>query len=143
MTRPFNGSCHCGAIGFTYRTILSPSEWPIRACQCSFCRCHDALSTSDPQGDLSFHAERPDCLQRYQFGLRTADFLLCRNCGVYLGAVMFSGQSMYGIINTHALKPQPEHLAETQPIDYEGEKTDGRVSRRIDRWTPVSSCPDI
>lgn len=135
------GSCHCGAIGFILRSKKRPTRWSVRACQCSFCRAHDALSTSDPDGELEFTANRPEMLQKYRFGLGTADFLLCRNCGIYIGAAIESGNGRFGIINTHALKVQPKKLAKPVPISYDGENTEGRVSRRGERWTPVSSLP--
>lgn len=139
--KEYRGACHCGAIGYTYRTALLPSDWSIRACQCSFCRAHDALSASDPGGELVFAATRSDCLQRYRFGLRTADFLLCRECGVYIGAVIDTPVGRFGIINTHTLRAPPEDLPVTQPSHYDGEDTAARVDRRTERWTPVRSGP--
>ena len=132
-----NGSCYCGAIGFRYTPTVTPDNWSIRACQCRFCRAHDALSTSDPNGSLEFTANKPDNLQRFRFALKTADFLLCRECGVYIGAVIETPNGNYGIINTHALTETPEDIAEVGAISYEGEDTEGRVSRREERWTPV------
>ena len=137
----YRGTCHCGAIGFEYRTRIDPGDWSIRACQCSFCRAHDALSTSDPDGKLAFTAKDVTSLQRYRFGLGTADFLLCRNCGVYIGAAIDSGHGAYGIVNTHALDPAPPGLADPAPISYDEENTEGRVSRRGKRWTPVTALP--
>ena len=61
----YEGRCHCGAIGYRYSCTTPPSEWAIRACQCRFCRTHDALSTSDPAGTIAFEANDPDQLQRY------------------------------------------------------------------------------
>jgi len=110
----------------------------LRACQCSFCRAHDALSTSDPDGELDFTAQNPGGLQRYRFGLGTADFILCRHCGVYIGAAIDSGNGRFGIINTHALTDAPADMAEPTPITYDAENTEGRISRRGERWTPVS-----
>lgn len=137
----FDGSCHCGAIGFTYEPSVEPAAWSIRACQCAFCRAHDALSTSDPHGSLSFTAGEPELLQRYRFGLRTADFLLCRQCGVYIGAVIASGGRQFGIINTHALQTVPADLASPEPVSYSREDTPGRITRREERWTPVTGSP--
>ena len=140
-THCYAGGCHCGAIGFRFRTAVDPSAWSIRACQCRFCRQHDALSTSDPKGSVEYLSARPESLQRYRFALRTADFLLCRECGVYIGAVIESEQGRFGIINTHALAEQPADLAATQPISYDAENTGGRVQRREERWTPVTDVP--
>jgi hypothetical protein len=123
-----------------YSTALLPEDWSVRACQCAFCRAHDAFSTSDPQGRIAFSAA-DSLLQRYRFALRTADFLLCRNCGVYIGAVIEAGSGRYGIINTHSLTPLPESIAAGAPISYDGEETSGRVTRREERWTPVRDVP--
>jgi hypothetical protein len=141
MQIDYTGSCHCGAIGFTYRTGIEPEQWSIRACQCSFCRAHDALSTSDPAGQIAFTASRPDLLQKYRFGLKTADFLLCNECGVYIGAMIETAGGAFGIVNVHALLETPENLAATAPIVYDNEDVAGRVSRRENRWTPVAESP--
>lgn len=137
----YEGSCYCGAIGFRYSPSVPPGDWSIRACQCRFCTAHDALSTSDPKGALEFFANEPDHLQRFRFALKTADFLLCRECGVYIGAVIETPNGIFGIINTHALNETPDDIAEVGAISYEGEDSSGRVSRREERWTPVTAVP--
>jgi len=101
---------------------------------------HDALSTSDPLGNLQFDCEEPDALQRYRFALRTADFLLCRNCGVYIGAIIETRDGCYGIINTHALRDAPVDIAGVEAISYDNENAAGRVNRREERWTPASNA---
>lgn len=141
MPNDFTGSCHCGAIGFTFRTAIELPDWSIRACQCSFCRAHDAQSTSDPAGQISFIASRLESLQKYRFGLRTADFLLCRECGVYIGAVIASAGNAFGIVNVRALKETPDDLANIATISYDAEDVDDRISRREERWTPVIEVP--
>ena len=132
----YRGGCHCNAIGYQFETALAPTNWSIRACQCAFCRAHGALSTSDPDGRVTFTLGSAD-LHRYRFALRTADFLLCKKCGVYVGAVIDVADKRYAIINTRTLQPQPEDLADVEPISYAGEDSAGRISRRAERWTPV------
>ena len=141
-TADYEGRCHCGAIGFRYVTAVPPADWSVRACQCRFCRAHDALSTSDPDGDLEFFADGPEHLGRYRFSLGTADFLFCRNCGVYIGAIIDTDDGTFGIVNTHALVDAPDDMAATVPIVYDGEETDGRVARRSARWTPARERHD-
>jgi hypothetical protein len=102
---------------------------------------HAALSTSDPAGSLEFRAHEPQKLQRYRFAQRTADFLLCRECGVYVGAVISTPRGRFGIVNTRVLQPQPEDLAAAVPISYDAETGAERVSRRESRWTPVAAAP--
>ena len=82
------GSCHCGNLKLEFETMLEPAALPLRACQCSFCRRHVALSTSDPAGSVRVSVADASLLQRYRFGLGITDFLICRRCGVYLMAIM-------------------------------------------------------
>jgi hypothetical protein len=132
------GHCHCEALGVRYRTALPPSAWPVRACQCSFCRRHGALSTSDPQGELEFRADDPRTVQRYLFGKRIADFLLCRECGVYVGTTMVEAGRRLGVLNVRSLWPLPEGLPAAEPMNYDGESVKTRTERRVARWTPVT-----
>jgi hypothetical protein len=134
----YRGSCHCGALTYFYDTELPPEAWPIRACQCSFCRAHGASSTSDPRGTIAFHAEPPDRLRRYRFGHRVTQFLLCAECGVYVGAVTEISGSLFAIINTNALRAPPAGLKPAMPVDYEGESAEMRTERRRSRWTPCA-----
>lgn len=135
----YQGSCHCGSAGFVYRTAVAPEDWPIRACQCAFCRMHSGLSTSDPRGTLAFVEHAPGSIHRYQFGRRITDFILCRNCGAYLGALMQSGEGAYGVINVRILLGSRDRLRDAPPMDYEAESTAERRTRREERWTPVTA----
>src|SRR5215469_15921681 len=98
----FTGSCHCGALGFSFNTALPVAEWSVRACQCGFCRAHGAVTTSDPAGRLVFRIGQRESLRRYRFGLKTADFLVCGVCGVYVGAQIETPRGAFGIVNTLA-----------------------------------------
>jgi hypothetical protein len=138
LVRTFEGGCHCGALGFSFRTALPVAEWSVRACQCGFCRAHGARTTSDPAGQVAFQVKRGDALQRYRFGLMTADFLLCRDCGIYLGAQIATARGAFGIINTLALMPLPAGLPAAAKADYGSEGTSERVARREQRWTPLA-----
>ena len=134
---PFEGRCHCAALGFTFQTALPVERWSVRACGCGFCRAHGALTTSDPSGRLAFHLKPGEPPQRYRFGLMTADFLLCRRCGVYVGAQIATAHGAFGIINTLALRPLPAGLPAAVNADYGAESTRERVARRAQRWTPL------
>jgi hypothetical protein len=135
----FEGQCHCGALAFRFRTALPHERWQVRACQCSFCRRHAALSTSDPGGRLEFLIKEADALQRYRFGLRTADFLICTRCGVYIGAQIDSGHGSFGIINARALPALAAALPAESPVSYQAEDAASRLARRAERWTPLAA----
>jgi hypothetical protein len=133
--REYFASCHCGALAARYRTALPVAAWSVRACRCSFCRAHEALATSDPDGRLEFRAARPERLKRYRFGSMLTDFLLCSECGVYLGAQLTSAP--FGILNARALVPIPSNLPPAQPMDFAAESASEKTTRRQARWTPL------
>ncbi len=133
----WRGGCHCGALGFEYRTALDPAAWSIRACQCTYCRAHSGVYTSDPSGSVLFTHPEPQLLSRYRFGHKTADFIFCGRCGGYLGALTDEAGRKLFVINIHALDPLPEGLPAATPMTYDGESRSVRDSRRAVRWTPV------
>lgn len=138
MSRPgalasYLARCHCGALSAPYRTAIATSSWSTRLCQCAFCRAHGATSTSDPAGELTFAAAEPALLQRYQFGTRSADFLICRACGVFMGAVMTLDAGRWGVLNARTVQPIPSDLPPAQAMSYEGEASNARAERSAGR----------
>ena len=132
--------CHCGALSARYETAQPVGRWNVRACQCSFCRAHDALSISDPAGRLEFGAGSPERLQRYRFGSGITEFLICRECGVYIGARLTSEHGAFGIVNARALVPIPPELPAPMPMDYGSESANDKRTRRSARWTPLTAA---
>jgi hypothetical protein len=83
----YTGGCHCGNILVVLESDLAPSEFEVRACQCGFCRKHNTRAIADPAGRAVIEVKDADRLSRYRFGLKTAEYLVCRDCGVYVAAV--------------------------------------------------------
>lgn len=131
------GSCHCGNLNWTLGTRLNASDLPARACQCGFCRNHGAVSTSDPQGEMSFDVRDPTKIIRYRFATRTAEFLICGRCGIYVGAQMKEQQATYAIANLRTLDGYANFTFKPEPMDYSAEDSTARRLRRSNRWTPV------
>jgi hypothetical protein len=100
---------------------------------------HAALSTSDPAGSLAFQAVQGSALQRYRFGSQSADFLICRICGVYIGATCAGTHGRFGIVNVRTIRPFPEGLAAPASMRYDDESPSERLSRRAARWTPLQA----
>lgn len=135
--KSYEGGCHCGALEFTYETRLTPRRWETRACQCSFCRGHGAVTVSDPEGTVHFRYVHPDRLRRYRFSFRTTDFLICRECGIYLGAVMMTGSGAVAAINVNTLRERPRGLPAARAVNYRNESLEQRRARRLEKWTAV------
>jgi hypothetical protein len=130
------GGCHCGALAVQFSTELPIEQIEVRACQCTFCRAHGALSVTDPQGLLTFSTNDASWLVRYRFGLKLADFLLCSRCGTYLGAYMEDDGRAYGVLNICALRER-DRFGTPLLMRYDGETVVTRLQRRRERWTPA------
>jgi hypothetical protein len=133
------GSCNCGALGVRYLATAPSIAWAVRTCSCSFCQAHGAIYTSDPAGSLTFTAMNVDALQRYRFGTRTLEFMLCRHCGVYLGARTDPDDGALGVVNVRALRPMPTDLAAVTVMNFAGETQATRQARHQTRWTPLAA----
>lgn len=139
MTEPlaFTGRCHCGNLEARFESRRRPEELLVRRCACSFCRRHGARYVSDPEGSVRIRVRDPAKLTRYRFGHKTADFLVCGDCGVFLGAVMTEDGASRAVININTFEA-PEALGtEPSTFDYDREDEAGRRARRTARWTPV------
>ncbi|HEX3810276.1 MAG TPA: hypothetical protein VHW02_11330 [Rhizomicrobium sp.] len=82
FTHRFDGGCHCGNLSYVFEASAGLDELGLRADQCSFCPAHGARNTSDPSGKMHIAVRDPVKLARYRFGLKTADFLVCRDAVV-------------------------------------------------------------
>ena len=137
MSSTYHGKCHCGGIAVVFETGIAPGEAEVRECQCSFCRIHGARAASDPSGKLSFTETTPGALNRYRFGLRTADFLVCNGCGAYMGCILTADDGAWGIVNINTLDARTRFTQPPTPFDYDTEDTAGRIARRRQKWTPA------
>ena len=133
----YRGRCHCGSLEIELHSALAAAEFEVRADQCGFCRRHRSRAISDPDGQAIVRVHRSEHLQRYRFGLRTADFLLCRNCGVYVAAFMPDGEAGYAIAIVNALDNAESFTGRPAPVDYDAEDLERRLERRRRNWTPA------
>jgi hypothetical protein len=137
MRHTLTGACHCGALHLTFETPTSLEALPLRACGCSFCRKHGVRTTSDPAGTVTFLIVDPSLLQRYRFGTRTTDTLICRNCGIYLAAITEIDGALYAVVNVNALDDRTAFARAPEVMNYEGETAEQRIARRRVKWTPA------
>ena len=134
----FHGQCHCGNIEIAFATALAPEQFRLRACSCSFCRRHGARTTSDPSGRVEVIVHYSRKLVRYRFGLKTADFLICRRCGIYVCAMIAIDGGSYTTVNVNTFDFAASLGQEAMSASYEGETPSQRVLRRRAHWTPAT-----
>ncbi|MGD9965437.1 MAG: aldehyde-activating protein [Hyphomonadaceae bacterium] len=129
----YRGACHCGAVSAEYETH-APVR--LRADGCGFCASRGVKSASDPEGRLQLASAKR--LIRYRFGHKTADFLICPDCGTYVAAHMESARGAIGVVNVVGLQIGAlKHLPATL-TSLEGESVAERIQRRVSRWTPLT-----
>lgn len=73
-------------------------------------------------------------MERYTFGTRTADFLVCRACGVAPVAVSRIDGREYAVVNVNTFEDSDAALLDRSSSDFEGEATEDRLARRQSRW---------
>jgi hypothetical protein len=134
----YHGACHCGAVRAEYETNA-----PVRLRQdgCGFCSSRGVKSASDPEGRLALTATKR--LTRYRFGHKTADFLICPECGTYVATYMESSRGPIGVINVVGLNITELRNLPATLTSLEGETTEERIARRVSRWTPMSLSEGI
>jgi hypothetical protein len=118
------------------RLTVPAAELRIRSCACSFCRSHGTRTVSDPAGQADIWADW-SIVAKYRFGSRTADYLLCRQCGVYIGAVCETPTGRRAVINTRCLDDRATFVQQAVHPNYDGETVEARLARRALNWTPA------
>lgn len=133
----YRGQCHCGAIALEFVSAREPEQWAVRACQCRFCRAHGARTAADPAGRATIRVSDPGALIRYRFAEKTADFLVCRVCGVYMAAMLIDGDNAWATLNVNCFENADAFPKNPAPVSYDGEDAAARIARRKTKWTPA------
>ena len=133
-----HGGCHCGNLRLTLRLSQPPHETRLRACGCSFCRANQTRTTSDPNGAVDIWAKDWSQVERYRFGTATADFLICKRCGIYIGAAAETAAGWRSVTNLNSLDDRALFTNRPTPTDHDGETQENRIARRAVNWTPTT-----
>ena len=133
----FRGRCHCGNLAVRFQTAKAAAELPLRSCQCSFCTRHRTRNTVDPAGRAVVSVRDAAKLSRYQWAARGAEFLVCRECGGYLGAVISSNGRRCMTLNVNLFEEVEQFTQPSEAVDYESETPEARRRRRELGWIPA------
>jgi hypothetical protein len=131
------GGCHCGNIHVRLRLSKPPQENPLRACACTFCRGHNTRTVADPAGLFEAWADDWALVEPYRFGSRSADYLVCRRCGIYVAAICEMTVGQRAVVNVNCLDDRASFTQAPNTTDYDGETTAARLSRRASNWMPA------
>ena len=128
------GGCHCGNIRLSLEWPADAPRIPARACSCTFCRKHGATWTSHPQAALVLRIADATHVERYAFGTRTADFHVCKRCGVPAVVTSRIDGHDYAVVNINTFEGVDPAMFDRSTSDFDGEATEDRLARRKSRW---------
>jgi len=128
-----HGGCHCGNIRLALAGVPEAAPLGARECGCSFCVRHGGLWTSVPGATLTVTLARPADVHAYSFGTKSADFHVCRTCGV-VPVVTCRIERLYAVVSVRALEGIDPRRLERRAADFEGEALPERLARRTRSW---------
>lgn len=128
------GGCHCGNIRLTLSGMPGDTIVAARECGCSFCSKHGGLWTAHPAASLALLIARPGEVARYAFGTKSADFHVCRICGVVPLVTSLIDSHLYALVSVRALAGIAAASLERRAADFEGEGMPERLARRAGSW---------
>ncbi|MCW8890881.1 MAG: aldehyde-activating protein, partial [Sedimenticola sp.] len=109
------------------------SSYNPRACDCDFCTSHGAAYISDSKGKLSLAIKNEKEVSRFKQGSGLVDFLICRNCGVVVGACYQEGEYFYAAINANSIKGNVD-LGESQCASPKQLQDPEKITRWKELW---------
>jgi hypothetical protein len=92
---------------------------------------------SDPLGSIEILSRDWSRVERYRFASGTADYLICKTCGVYIGAACESGNGLRAVTNVNSLVDRAAFPVASSFPDHDEETTAARQARRRANWTPA------
>ena len=92
---------------------------------------------SDPAGLLELTADDWSLVELYRFGTRTADFVICRHCGVFIAAISDLSVKPHAVVNVNCLDDRALFTAEAAMHEFQDETLEARTSRRTANWMPA------
>ncbi len=129
------GQCHCGNIAYEFSWPTDLENLQARACSCSFCVKHGAVYTSHPDGVLAVGIDNIDRVNRYHFGQKSAEFAICKDCGVVVYALCAIDGNDYVVVNVNTFEDLDPRDLDRVVTNFDGESTAERRSRRKQNWT--------
>jgi hypothetical protein len=129
-----SGSCHCGTIAYQLETDFKLEDLPVRICTCDFCTKSGNRYISDAKAHLVIFWDEPK-VNRYQFGTKTADFIICKQCGTMPFVLSKIDGHYYAVVNINTITEQNQSdQKDFSRLNYDEELIKDRLNRRRKNW---------
>ncbi|MFK7974537.1 MAG: hypothetical protein AB8C02_00285 [Halioglobus sp.] len=129
------GSCRCRNIELEWQTVdlsLVP-----RACQCPFCKDHNASYVSKSGTPVKVSVRKPNLHRNTRHGSEQATFHSCDNCGdlvLVTVVVTVDGTAVtYGALNANVVH-NPKGFSPARLADYSLDTPATKAQRWQDNW---------
>ncbi|EFA83865.1 hypothetical protein PPL_02935 [Heterostelium album PN500] len=128
------GSCHCKNITFEFDWNSDVDTIAARACSCTFCFKHGGVWTSSVTGKLNVNVKDRELLKLYNFGTKTADFYVCKECGIVPLSCCTIDGNLYAVVNINTFEGIDPTLITEIPVTLTEETESSRLARRKKNW---------
>lgn len=128
------GQCHCGNIAYALTWPDGAAEIPARACDCTFCKKHGGVWTSHPNAGLRVSIKERSDVSVYAFGTETAQFHVCRRCGVVPVVTCELDERLYAVVNVNTFNTGSAVNLQRSATTFEDEDVASRLARRKQNW---------
>ena len=135
LTR-IKGSCHCQNISYDLLWPERASEIPVRNCGCTFCKKHGGAWTSHRGSKMKAKILDVSSVSKYRFGTKTAEFYICRACGVAPFVTSEIDEHQYAVVNVNTFGNIDATSFINTSTNFDGEAKDDRLERRRRNWIP-------
>lgn len=132
--RVISGGCHCGNVSYEFTWPAEGDSIPVRACSCEFCMKHRGVYTSHPEGRLNAEIRDGSLVSRYRFATKTAEFFVCKRCGVVPFVTSEIEGSMFAVVNVNTFDAVDPQVFDSSVTDFGGELREDRLARRTRTW---------
>src|ERR1039458_9301105 len=103
-----------------FSASFAPFTTRMRFCACGFCCAHGTRTVSDRDGLFELRAADWSLVERYRFGSRTADYMICRRCGSYVAAVCATRTGLRAVVNVNCLDDRAAFTRSPAAPGYDG-----------------------
>src|SRR6266542_4188466 len=136
------GKCACGRIEVHLLSGLAPNDFQPRsdAETCQFCRKHDGVWISDPNGTLRLRAADQTSIRT--FGTGRVQFHFCSRCDNLVYAIYGdeSRDEFVAVVRMALFESIRSAASPTLITNFERETLAVGRQRRREKWTPVQRC---
>jgi hypothetical protein len=88
-------------------------------------------------GEVAFEITDASKVRYYRFAQKTAQFMLCGECGVFVAALTDTAEGARAVINARVLDGISLNFSKVTDVHFDDETPVHRAERRSRHWTPV------